>query len=230
MRGLLSAIHNARLYIFVFLAVLCSAGLTESALVPPGDDGELWVSILVNVGLLGLFGLQRALAGRAGVGGRAYLLLAGFVVMLVFWGWRPLPQPVWGIVDPDLAGLVMVASWTGWAAMLLSAAMVIGARRFGINANLARLLGLPAMGAPWAAPVVYRRLRPTIYAGFILAFWAAPQMSLGHLILALAASAYGFAIWLEEHDPVARFADRYRHYRKAVRALLPRPRIAAAAI
>jgi methanethiol S-methyltransferase len=123
----------------------------------------------------------------------------------------------------------MVASWVGWAAVLLSAALVLFARRFGVNANLARLLGLPGLHTPWAAPVVYRRLRPAIHAGFVLAFWASPQMSLGHLLLAMAASSYGFAIWLEERDPVARFADRHRHYRKAVRALLPRLRRPAAA-
>lgn len=235
MRGFLSAINDACAYVFLFAAVLYAAGFVQGAVVPKaidtgGGGDDLLGSIVVNVGLLAVFGLQRALAGRAGIGRRGYVILAGLALVLVFWQWRPLPNPVWEIDNPDLAGLVTVISWAGWSVALVGVALVILARRFGVNANLARLLALPRLDAPWAAPLVYRRLRPAVYGGFILAFWAAPQMSLGHLILTLAASSYGFAIWLEEHDPVARFADRYRHYRKAVRALLPRPLLPAAAI
>lgn len=246
MRGLLSAIQHACAYMFPFAAVFYAAGFAQNVLVPKtvdsGAGGDLAASILVNAGLLSLFALQRLAAARPGLRRAwtriappaadrwAYALLTGLAFVLLVWLWRPLPQLVWRIDHPDLAGMLTMASWAGWAVLLASGLLIDQARRFGVNRNLAHLLALPRLEASHAAPFVYRRLRHAIYAAVILAFWATPQMSLGHLILAMAVASHLFIIWLEERDIVARFGDRHRHYRKAVGMLLPRLRTPAQAL
>ena len=71
-------------------------------------------------------------------------------------------------------------------------------------------------------PFFYRLVRHPLYSGFILAFWATPVMTIGHLVLALGMTVYILiAIGYEERDLVDAFGDEYRTYRKATGMLIP---------
>jgi methanethiol S-methyltransferase len=59
----------------------------------------------------------------------------------------------------------------------------------------------------------------------MLAFWAAPQMSVGRLIFALGMTAYILVgLYFEERDLVDRFGDTYRRYQQATPKLMPLPK------
>jgi methanethiol S-methyltransferase len=68
-------------------------------------------------------------------------------------------------------------------------------------------------------------VRHPIYLGFILAFWAAPTMTVGHLVFAVGTLGYiVVAVQLEERDLVREYGARYLDYRQQVRSLVPIPR------
>jgi protein-S-isoprenylcysteine O-methyltransferase Ste14 len=158
-----------------------------------------------------------------------FVLFASLALAMVCWQWRALPQPIWSIEDPIAAKALLVVSWAGWGVVLLSTFLISHFHLFGLSQGFARLLGRKLPEPAFATPFLYKWLRHPIYAGFILAFWAAPHMSLGHLFFAVATTGYIFVgIWFEERDLIAYFGDRYLQYRTSVGMLIPRIRLASA--
>jgi hypothetical protein len=115
--------------------------------------------------------------------------------------------------------------WLGWGMALLSTFLISHFELFGLSQVFARLRGRELPPPVFTTPYLYRRVRHPLYLGFLLAFWATPDMTVGHLLFAAATTAYILiAIQLEERDLVHYFGDQYRRYRKEVAMLIPLPR------
>ena len=244
MRKLPAALYSALAYVFFLGVFLYAIGFVENVLVPKSIDSgtgdSVASSLLIDAGLLVLFAVQHSVMARPGfkrlwtrivpwdIERSTFVLFASLVLALVCWQWRPLPQSVWLIEDPIAVKVLLVVSWSGWGLLLLSTFLISHFHLFGLSQGFARLLGLKLPEPAFVTPFLYRWLRHPIYAGFILAFWAAPHMSLGHLFFALATTAYIFVgIWFEERDLIAYFGDRYRQYRATVGMLVPKIRVAS---
>jgi protein-S-isoprenylcysteine O-methyltransferase Ste14 len=242
MRKLMAALYSALVYVLFLGVFLYAIGFVENVLVPKSIDsgagGSVTKSLLIDAGLLLVFAVQHSLMARPGFKRlwtrivpvdserSTFVLFASLALALVCWQWRPLPQPVWSVEGPIAGGVLIAVSWAGWGLLLLSTFLISHFHLFGLSQGFARLLGRRIPEPAFATPFLYRWLRHPIYAGFLLAFWSAPHMSLGHLFFAVATTGYIFVgIWFEERDLIAQFGERYRQYRATVGMLAPRIRL-----
>jgi protein-S-isoprenylcysteine O-methyltransferase Ste14 len=142
----------------------------------------------------------------------------------LFWQWRPMTAAVWSVEHPVAVLTINAAFWLGWLIVLTSTFLINHFELFGLRQVYARLRERSLPTPSFKTPLFYRYVRHPIYLGFIIAFWAAPTMSVGHLLFAIATTGYIFVgIHLEERDLMRQFGSRYGHYREQVGMLVPRP-------
>jgi len=225
-------------YLAFFVTVLYAIGFVSGLVVPKGiDDGRIvgtGEAVLVNLLLMALFAVQHSVMARPqfkrwwtqfvpkSVERSTFVLLASLALDLLFWQWRPMPAAVWQIETPQIATALMALSFVGWVIVFLSTFMINHFELFGLHQVVNNLTGRPMPPARFRAPMLYGLVRHPIYLGFLIAFWATPTMSVGHLLFAAVTTAYILiGIQLEERDLVAVFGDEYRRYRSRVAMLLP---------
>jgi protein-S-isoprenylcysteine O-methyltransferase Ste14 len=151
-----------------------------------------------------------------------YVLFASLALILLFWQWRPMPDVVWQIADPGIATALMGLSFFGWFLVFMSTFLINHFELFGLHQVVNNLVGRRMPAPRFKTPALYKFVRHPIYLGFIIAFWAAPTMTVGHLLFAAVTTAYIFVgIFLEERDLTDLFGDDYRRYKQRVSMLVP---------
>jgi protein-S-isoprenylcysteine O-methyltransferase Ste14 len=240
MGSFLSAIYGLAAYVFFLATLVYAIGFVGDIVVPKsinsGTPAPLAEALIVNVLLLGLFAVQHSVMARPAfkrwwtrlvpqpVERSTFVLFASLVLALLFWQWRPLPAPLWVVEDRAGAMVLDFVFWLGWGILLVSTFLINHFELFGLRQVFARLVRRPVPEPKFKTPGFYRYVRHPIYLGFLLAFWATPTMTVGHLLFAIATSAYILiGIAFEEHDLVHQFGDQYRRYREQVGMLLPAP-------
>jgi len=241
MAGLAAALYGVIAYALFLGTFLYAIGFVGNLPLPKtidsGEPGALLPSLAIDAALLAVFAIQHSVMARPGfkrwwtrlvphpVERTTYVLLASAALALLFWQWRPLPAPIWDAAHPAGALALNAIACLGWVLVLLSTFAISHFELFGLKQVLARLQGRELRSEGFQTPSVYAWVRHPIYLGFLLAFWATPRMTLGHLVFALGTTGYILiGIQFEERDLVAAFGERYRAYRGRVPMLLPRVR------
>lgn len=225
-------------YAVFFLTTLYAVGFVSSVAVPKTLDTGTIVpaaeASVIDLLLICVFAIQHSVMARkqfkqwwtqfvpAAVERSTYVLFSSLALALVFWQWRPMPARVWQIADPRIAMAVTGLSVFGWMIARSSTFLLNHFEMFGLHQVANNLVGRQAPAQRFRAPVFYKLVRHPMYLGFIIAFWVAPTMTIGHLLFAAATTAYILVgICLEERDLVDLFGNKYRRYRNRVSMLAP---------
>lgn len=224
----------------VFLGVFIYAiGFIAGFLTPTRLDGAptrpLLQSLLIDVGLLGLFAVQHSVMARPAfkrwwtqfvpepVERSTYVLVSSLALVALFLFWQPIGGVIWDAPAGVARAIVITIYLLGWALLLYSTFLIDHFDLFGLKQVWRHLKGHAYEAPKFYTPGLYRIVRHPLYVGWLTIFWAAPTMTVAHLVFALATTAYILiAIQLEERDLVAAFGDRYVSYRRTTPMLVPR--------
>lgn len=236
---LLYALVSYALFTISFLYAL---GFVGNYVVPKSIDKSIDVdspahlseAIVVNLLLMSLFAIQHSVMARpafkqwsakflaAACQRSTYVLLSSLILLLLFWQWRPIPTPIWQ-TSGLAAWLLIGVHWLGWLIAFASTHMIDHFDLFGLRQAFLALRGADMPGQSFRTPLLYKIVRHPLMLGFLLAFWATPEMTAGHLLFALANTAYILiALRFEERDLIAEFGATYQDYRQRVPMLVPR--------
>ena len=225
-------------YLIFFSTFLYLIGFVGNLLVPKALDGPLEVSwgvaALVNVLLILLFGLQHSIMARPAfkdwwtkivpkpIERSTFVLFTCACLITMFTFWQPMGGAVWVVESAFWKGVLYATFGLGWVVVLASTFLINHFDLFGLRQVWLHFRGKPYTQMRFRTPLLYKHVRHPLYLGFLMAFWAAPVMTVTHLFFAIGLTAYILtAIRLEERDLIQHFGEKYRSYRQAVPMLFP---------
>jgi methanethiol S-methyltransferase len=238
MKRYLTISYGAAAYLLFLAAFLYLVGFVANIWVPRTVDhglpAPLGQAVLVNVLLVGAFGVQHSVMARPAfktwwtrfvppsIERSTYVVLSSAVLVLLYWQWRTMPAVIWDVQQPAGRLVGWAFFWLGWAIALASTFMVSHFDLFGLRQVYLAWRGKPYTHIGFHARLLYKLVRHPLMLGFLIAFWAAPTMTAGHLLFSIGMTSYILiAVQLEERDLVAVLGDEYHEYRRSVSMLLP---------
>ncbi|MEL7835110.1 methanethiol S-methyltransferase [Fodinibius sp. Rm-B-1B1-1] len=199
-----------------------------------GAAGSLAESLLINLGLIALFGIQHTVMARKSfkdwwtnfvpkpVERSTYVLFSSIALILILWFWQPLPEPIWQ-VDATWASLVLQwGFWLGWLIVFLSTWMIDHFNLFGLKQVWNYLRDREQSPPQFMEPGLYKYVRHPLMLGFLIAFWSIPKMTVGHVVFSVGMTLYILiGVYYEERAMARQFGDKYENYRKRVPKFFP---------
>ncbi|MBT3793106.1 MAG: DUF1295 domain-containing protein [Rhodospirillales bacterium] len=235
----IALVYGAISYLLFFATFLYSIGFVGNQVVPKAIDsgvsGNIFDAIVLNVALLSIFAVQHSIMARPGfkawwtriiskaVERSTFVLLTSLILALIFWKWQPMGDIVWSVENQ----IGVIALWTifgiGWLVVLVSTFMINHFDLFGLTQVYDNFKGRESSPPKFMVLGLYKVVRHPIMLGFIIAFWATPVMTMGHLLFAAVTTTYILLSLslLEERDLVAELGDAYTDYQSRVPMIFP---------
>jgi protein-S-isoprenylcysteine O-methyltransferase Ste14 len=243
MKKLMTLLYGTVAYATFFGTFVYAIGFVGNLMVPKsidsGTEGDFGMSLLINVSMLALFAVQHTIMARPGfkeawtkvvpkaVERSTFVLFASLILILTFWQWRPMTGVVWQVENSVAQAALLTLQIGGWAVMFLATLMIHHFDLFGLRQVYLYARGERYRDLGFRTPGFYKFVRHPIMLGFLIAFWATPAMTVGHLVFAVTTTAYILVgIQFEERDLMRQHDQRYMAYRQQVPALIPTGRSA----
>ena len=240
---ILAFVYGAVCYLIFFVTFLYAIGFVGNLVVPKSIDSgppaaTLTRGLIANLILLSIFAIQHSVMARPWfkrmwtrivpepIERSTYVLFASLALIFLFWQWRSIADiVVWDVTNPVGAAALWALFFIGWGIVLLSTFMINHFDLFGLRQVDLYRRGEEYSDVGFRTPFFYGFVRHPIMLGFIIAFWATPHMTAGHLLFAAVTTVYILvAIQLEERDIVDAHGAEYEKYRKRVSMLVPIPK------
>lgn len=199
-----------------------------------GAQTSVAVAIAVNVTLIALFGIQHSVMARKEfkaawtkvvpkpIERAIYVLTASAMLCILYYFWQPIAGDVWRVENTYLAAGLWALFALGWVIVLASTFLINHFELFGLQQVWRNMRGQHEAPFKFRTPLFYRLVRHPLYSGFLLAFWATPHMTWGHMLFSIGMSIYILiAISYEEKDLVGYFGQQYEQYQRDVGTLVP---------
>ena len=239
MRKFFMAVYGTVAYVVFLLSFVYAIGFVGNLFfdktIDSGQTVDLWVSFAINGLLLGVFAVQHSLMARPRfktwftklvpvvIERSTYVLLSSLALLLLYWQWRPIPDLVWNLENSFLYYLILAIYFLGWAIVLLSSFIINHFELFGLEQVYFYIRDIPAREPKFKSNFFYGLVRHPIMLGFIIAFWATPTMSVGHLFFSIMTTVYIYIAvkYLEEKDLRKTLGEKYEEYQTKVPMLFP---------
>ena len=236
--GFIAALYGLACYACFLGSFLYAIGFVGDFAVQKTIDshpGAAWPeALLVDLVLLGLFAVQHSVMARPGfkamwtrivprpVERSTYVLFSSLLLILLMWKWQAIPAVLWDVSAPLPRAILLGLCAVGWLIVLLSTFMINHFDLFGLRQVYLHMRGFDCTPLNFTQRALYKFVRHPIMLGFIIAFWAAPSMSVGHLVFAIMTTGYILVgIFLEERDLMKSHGAEYGAYRARVPMLFP---------
>ena len=244
MAQILTLVYGIVAYVTFLGAFLYAIGFVGNFGVPKSIDSgataPLIETLIVNLLFLSLFAVQHSVMARPAfkrwwttivpkqVERSTYVLLASLILCGLFWQWRPLPAVVWDAQATMLGSALLGMFGIGWLIVLASTFMINHFDLFGLRQVALFFQRRPYTPVSFVTKGLYKFIRHPIMLGFVIAFWATPRMTVGHLMFAVITTVYILvALQLEEHDMLQAHPESYEQYRRQTSMFIPLPKAKA---
>lgn len=240
MGRVLAFLYGLIAYAIFLVSFLYAIGFVGNLVVPKSIDSGVpepfGQALLINALLLGLFAIQHSVMARRGfkewwtkiipkpIERSTYVLLSSLILILMYWQWMPMPEVIWDMSGTVLGSVLDILFWLGWVLVLLATFMINHFELFGLQQVLFHLRNKEIPHNKFTTRFLYQFVRHPIMLGFLIAFWSASAMTVGHLVFSIATTGYIIVgVLLEERDLMHYLGDEYREYRRKVSMFIPMP-------
>ena len=239
MGRVLGVLYGVIAYIIFFLTFLYSIAFVGNIYVAKsidsGVEGAIATSVIVNLLLLSVWAAQHPAMARPAfkkvwtrvipksVERSTFVLLSSLALLLIYGYWQPMQTIVWDTEGTMIGTLLLGVFWAGWGIVLLSTFMINHFDLFGLRQVYVNFQKLQADGHLLLNAQFYKLVRHPIMSGFMIAFWATPTMTQGHLLFAVVTTVYMYLAvkHFEEKDLVDEIGEQYVAYQKEVGTFIP---------
>ena len=239
MKKIILLIYGLIAYLLFFASFLYFIGFMENTVVPKtidsGSPQSTGRALLIDVFVLMVFALQHSIMARpafkqwwtriipVAIERSTYVLLSSLALLFITWQWIPLTAMIWKSENRTVSVIVYVIAAVGWLIVPLSSLMINHFELFGLKQVYNNLTNRRSAETPFTINIFYGFVRHPLMLGFLIAFWATPVMTAGHLLISLIITVYiVIAVkFLEEKDLLKIHGDQYLQYKRRVPMFIP---------
>jgi len=214
-------------------AILFIGNILVSPSLDSVGTSDLGQALLIDIGLLTAFALQHSIMARPAfkrawtriipepAERSTYVLASTLLLGCIVYFWQPLGGVLWQVTNPVAVGILYGLFAIGWGILFLASFQLNHFDLFGLRQVWLYFRGKPYTHLPFKTPWLYRYTRHPLYVGLMIGLWAAPTMTVAHLVFALLCTGYIFVgARLEEKD-LENALPEYKRYKKEVPMFMP---------